>query len=43
MKKLFYLKAISESDTVTDIARKLDVARSTVREKMKKYGLEIIK
>lgn len=41
--KAVYAKAIIESETVTDIAKKLDVARSTVREKMKKYGLELTK
>lgn len=41
--KAIYLKALQGSDTITEIAEKLDVARSTVREKFKKYGLSLIK
>lgn len=41
--KAIYLKAIQGSKTISDVASKLDVARSTVREKFKKYGLTLIK
>lgn len=41
--KAIYLKALRGSDTITEIAEKLDVARSTVREKFKKYGLSLTK
>lgn len=41
--KAIYTKAIQSSETITDISRKLDVARSTVRDKLKKYGLNLIK
>ena len=39
--KRIVLKALEESGSIAGTARMLAISRSTVREKMKKYGIEL--
>nr|BFD65288.1 hypothetical protein HAGR004_03100 [Bdellovibrio sp. HAGR004] len=39
--KNIVLKAIEESGSISAASRMLNISRSTVREKMKKYGIEL--
>ena len=41
MEGALFAKLVSENDTITEISRILNLDRSTVRKKLKKYGLKI--
>jgi transcriptional regulator of acetoin/glycerol metabolism len=38
--KSLILKSLSESGSISGVSRILNISRSTVRDKMKKYGIE---